>query len=193
MRLFVAVWPPSAAVSELDRAVAAARAAVPALRWTQPAQWHLTLAFLGEVADPVRPQLDARLARAATRHPPLRLRLSGAGRFGRQVLYVRVEGDVVALCRLATSVTAAARRCGVPVDERPHRPHLTLARSRGAADLRPAVDVLAGLTGSTWTASQIQLMASRPAGRSGQPPSYETMAAWPLAATRSPVPGGCSS
>lgn len=70
MRLFVAVWPPPGAVDELGRALVDVRAAVPQLRWTIPEQWHVTLAFLGEVADDRRPELERRLARVAARHPP---------------------------------------------------------------------------------------------------------------------------
>ena len=46
------------------------------------------------------------------------------------------------------SVGAAARRCGIPVDDRPYRPHLTLARGRPGTDLRPAVEALRGFAGS---------------------------------------------
>ncbi|HEX5812494.1 MAG TPA: 2'-5' RNA ligase family protein, partial [Pseudonocardia sp.] len=49
MRAFVALVPAAAVLDELAAAVAPVRAAHPDLRWTPPAQWHLTLAFLGEV------------------------------------------------------------------------------------------------------------------------------------------------
>src|SRR4051812_28340278 len=48
MRLFIAVWPPA----ELTARVAGLRRPdVPGLRWTSPEQWHVTLRFLGSVAD----------------------------------------------------------------------------------------------------------------------------------------------
>lgn len=83
MRLFVAIVPPSAALAELAAAVAPLRAARPELRWTGPADWHLTLAFLGEVADRVLPDLSVRLERAARRHPVTELAVHGAGAFPR--------------------------------------------------------------------------------------------------------------
>ena len=61
MRLFVAVTPPPEALDELRSATAAMRSAHPELRWSLPAQWHLTLAFLGEVDDDTRTDLSARL------------------------------------------------------------------------------------------------------------------------------------
>lgn len=177
MRLFVAIWPPPDAVAELLAAVDGLRAENPQLHWTAQEQWHLTLAFLGEVADERRPQLDERLARAATRYPPLTLRLAGGGRYGTRVLFTSIDGDRASLTRLAASVSAAARRVRIPVDDRPYRPHLTLARSRGADDLRPLAARLEPFTGRTWTATHLDLVESR-LGKG--PAEYVTVASWPL-------------
>ena len=151
MRAFVALIPPTAVLAELAAALAPVQAARPDLRWTPDAQWHLTLAFLGEIDEGVLPDLTTRLARAARRHPPPELALSGAGRFGDRVLWTRVRGELRAL---AASVGAAARRCGIAVDDRPYRAHLTLARARPGTDLRPAVDALRDFAGTPWTATR---------------------------------------
>lgn len=176
MRLFVALVPPPEAVAHLGVTVVAVSAAHPDLRWIPPERWHLTLAFLGEVEDRRLPDLVKRLGRAASRHPVLRLRFAGGGRFGRQVLWAGVQGDVPALGRLAGSVTAAARRTGLDVDERPYRPHLTLARTRTPADLRPLLPALAAYDGPEWTAEQVQLVRSR----LGPSPTYEGLLRAPL-------------
>jgi 2'-5' RNA ligase len=180
MRLFVAVTPPPEAIDELRSATAAMRSAHPELRWSLPAQWHLTLAFLGGVDDETRTDLSARLGRTAARHPPMRLALHGAGRFGDRVLWTRVEGDVGALRGLAASVRAAAQRAGIDVEDRPYRPHLTLARGRDGADLRPVVDALAGFAGRTWTAAELHLVRSHLGGGPGRTSRYEPLASWQL-------------
>ena len=182
MRLFVAVWPPPGAVDELMRALAEVRTAVPQLRWTIPEQWHLTLAFLGEVADDRRPELERRLARAAARHHPLALRLSGAGQFGNRVLVVKLNGDLPAMKRLAASAGAAARRAGISVPDRPYRPHLTLARTgtTGADELRPLAARLAAFESSPWTAAGFDLVQSRLGRGPGRRAEYRTVASWPL-------------
>jgi RNA 2',3'-cyclic 3'-phosphodiesterase len=182
MRLFVAVWPPPAAVDELGRALAEVRTAVPQLRWTIPEQWHLTLAFLGEVADDRRPELERRLARAAARHQPVTVRLSGAGQFSNRVLFVKLGGDLPAMRRLAASAGAAARRAGIPVPDRPYRPHLTLARtgSTGADELRPLAARLAAFESSPWTAAGFDLVQSRLGRGPGRRAEYLTVASWPL-------------
>jgi RNA 2',3'-cyclic 3'-phosphodiesterase len=189
MRLFVALLPPPAAVAELAAALAPVRALPEArpLRWAEPAGWHVTVAFLGEVADRRRPDLDERLARAARRHGPYALRLSGAGRFGDRTLWAGAEGDLAGLGRLADSVRAAARRAGQQLaEEHGFRAHLTLARVPGAlhADLRPLTEALGGFTGSVWTAGTLSLVSSElpRSGVAGEQPHYTTVAAWPLGA-----------
>lgn len=187
MRLFVAVLPPPPVAEELAEAVGPLRhlPGASALRWTTPESWHFTLAFLGEVHDQVRPELAERLGRAATRHAPCELWLSGGGRFGDRALWAGAEGDLTGLAALADSVCAAARQAGAPPDEEHgFRPHLTLARThRGhALRLRPFADGLAALRGSTWTADTLCLVSSALPrhGTPGEQPRYTTEASWPL-------------
>jgi RNA 2',3'-cyclic 3'-phosphodiesterase len=194
MRLFVAVVPPPEVLRELSAAVhqltaaggpgaAGAAGSDAGPRWTSDEGRHITLAFLGEVDEATLPDLTRRLARAAHRHPPLDLRLDGGGRFGDHVLWAGVAGDTAALGRLARSVTAAARRTGIPVDEtRAFRPHLTLARGRGRLPLRPYAAALADFAGRPWHAARFALIRSHPPppGVPGARSHYETLASWDL-------------
>jgi RNA 2',3'-cyclic 3'-phosphodiesterase len=184
MRMFVALVPPAEALDELAAALRALPPQ-PRLRWTRPEQWHVTLAFLAEVDERTRDALTERLARTARRHPPLELALGGGGRFGDQVLWTRVEGDRTGLRRLADAVRAAARRCGLPVDDRPYRPHLTLARARPPApDLRPLVSALQEVRGRAWTASELHLVRSDLGAGPGGSARHETAGSWVLAGRR---------
>jgi RNA 2',3'-cyclic 3'-phosphodiesterase len=188
MRLFAAVVPPQAARAELAAAVAPVRALPGAgrLRWTEPAEWHLALAFYGEVAEELVPALRERLARGAARHRPGTLRLAGAGRFSHRVLWAGVEGDRTELGALAGSAVAAARRSGVDMPEdRPYRPHLTLARGRPGrhrVDLAPFAAALADFAGDPWPLAAISLVRSHlpVGGVPGARPRYETVGSWPL-------------
>ncbi|MDT7652255.1 MAG: 2,3-cyclic 3-phosphodiesterase [Pseudonocardiales bacterium] len=180
MRLFVALTPPPNVVSELSIATEALRAEQPGLRWALPDQWHLTLAFLGEVGEGATSDLVERLGRVAGRSPPLLLSLGGAGRFGDRVLWTRVRGETDRLRRLAASAQAAARRARLRVEDRPYRPHLTVARARGGADLQPAVAALAGFEGTPWTADELHLVCSYLGAGPGGTARHETWASWPL-------------
>ncbi|AUA13055.1 2',5' RNA ligase family [Streptomyces malaysiensis subsp. malaysiensis] len=192
MRLFAAVLPPDVAVAELAARVEALRALPGAdgLRWTEREGWHFTLAFYGEVAEEVLPELHTRLARAAHRHHPHELRLAGGGRFDDRVVWVGVDGDSEAMRRLADSAEAGGRRAGVPMDRhRPYHPHLTIARARTRSahhrpttGLAPYVDGLADFASQEWTVGELSLVRSHPPdpGVPGRQPRYEAIAAWPL-------------
>jgi len=179
VRLFVALDVPGDAVHHLARAVAEVRERRPEPRWVPCDRWHVTLAFLGEVTEPQLDPLSGRLGRAARRHGRLSLSFAGAGRFGNRVLWAGVQGDREPLARLARSVSAAARRAGVPVEARVHRAHVTLARSRTTSlDLRPVVADLADYAGPTWRAESFSLVRSR----LGPQPEYEVLASYRLGA-----------
>ncbi|WP_211310515.1 RNA 2',3'-cyclic phosphodiesterase [Thermasporomyces composti] len=192
VRLFVALVPPASVLDDVAVVVSDIRGRVDAdvrlrqeqWRWTERAQWHLTLAFLGEVGDDVVPGLKARLARVARRSQPLHLHVRGGGGFGSarnaRVLWSGVHGDVDELRRLAGSVAAAARRVGIDVPDRRYRPHLTLARLRVPADVRPVVEWLSDYTGPVWEADRLELVRSYLRAGPNGGSRYETIHAWPL-------------
>ena len=191
MRLFVAIVPPGPALADLAAAVAPLQTTAPQLRWTRPEAWHLTLAFLGDVAERRQSDLEVRLERAARRHPPQVLAIAGAGAFPgparATVLWAGFHADRQGLRRLADSVAAGARRAGAPPPDegRRYRPHLTLARSRSPADVSSLVAALSELAGPAWTAGEIALVRSEPVAGQGQ--RYDVMARWPLAGSATPT------
>ena len=160
MRVFVAALLPDAARDALDSAITPIRTQAPDLTWERPERWHLTLSFLGEVNDEVVDALRPRLERAASRSSALELSLEGLGRFGDRVLYAKVAGDRAGLRRHADRTTAAARRAGADVDEGRFRPHITLARSRRGADLRPLIEAAHEIRPEWWRVDEFCLVQS---------------------------------
>ncbi|MGY1751879.1 RNA 2',3'-cyclic phosphodiesterase [Blastococcus sp. SYSU D01042] len=182
-RLFFSVDPPAEARAHLHRAVEPLRALPGAPRWTDPERWHLTLLFLGAVPRALLPELAAHAGDAVAGAPPMRLRIAGAGRFGSvrrpSVAWAGVEGDVVPLTGLAERLAGVARSLGLPVEDRPFRPHLTLGRwrPRTAAD-GTLTDRLAGYRGPSWTVGEVLLLESRP----GSEPAYVPHQAYSIGA-----------
>jgi len=180
VRLFVAVDPPDGEARALDAALAARDEQ---LRWVPPEQWHLTLVFCGEVSPGLVPELSERLARGAARTPQFDVRLVAAGSFPKQaararVLWIGLDGDVDTMTRLAERCAAAARRTGVAVEDRPFRPHLTVARSRrDTVDVRTHVQRLSSYAGEPWRVTSVRLMHST----LGAQVRHETLAQFPLA------------
>lgn len=189
MRMFAAVTPPTPVREELVTRVAALRAlpGADALRWTDPAGWHCTVAFFGSVDVDRLPELGRRLARLAARQRAFTLRLDGGGRFGDRALWAGLDGEVVRLGQLAEGVRAVGGRAGTPADvAHRYRPHLTLARARGSAPtpgaLSPYVEELRAFHGQPWTVDRLVLLRSHPPrpGVPGEQPRYEEWDAWPL-------------
>ncbi|GAB3206951.1 RNA 2',3'-cyclic phosphodiesterase [Marinactinospora thermotolerans] len=182
MRLFVAIDPPGALLEEVGAAVAAARPGPRGIRWASREKWHVTLLFLGEVAEERIEPIGAGLAAEVARHPAPLLRLRGAGTFPgdparARVLWAGVAGETAALARLATALGDTARDLGLEVEHRRYVPHLTLARAKAPTDLSGQRAALAGIDTRPWTATEVRLVHSRLDGA----PRYQTLATWPLA------------
>ena len=175
MRLFVAVFPPEDVLADLRRRITTALAAAGrTVRLTPVDRWHVTLAFLGEVDE----QRGAEVERALGDVPPVpapRLRVSGGGSFGRgrsAVLWAGLDGDLAGLAALHDALRRALVAGGLPHDERPFTPHLTVAYAN-SPEVREA---LRDHAGPTWTADEYVLVRSLHRAGGG----YHRLRAWPL-------------
>jgi 2'-5' RNA ligase len=116
-RLFLAVWLPAQAVEQLSTLP---RLDQPGLRWVPPANWHVTLRFIGD-ADPI----DALSSLAGTALPAATAVLGPVvRRLGTRAVVIPVAG----LDELAAVVGAATADIGRPPNPHPFTGHLTLAR-----------------------------------------------------------------
>ncbi|UQX04421.1 RNA 2',3'-cyclic phosphodiesterase [Streptomyces sp. RerS4] len=181
VRLFIALAPPDEAKEELERELHPAYDAHPRLRWNRIEDWHITLAFLGELPVDTVALLRPPLAELAASRRPLELALRGGGHFGERVAWAGIDGDVDGLHLLAADVRAVVKECGVAFEDRPLRPHLTLARSRREDPFRAAdiADGLTTFTGRRWPAERLHLVGSN-FGRGPEPIRYRDIEAWPF-------------
>jgi 2'-5' RNA ligase len=181
VRLFIALAPPDHAKEELATALRPAYDTHPRMRWNRIEDWHITLAFLGELRAETVAVLRAPLARLAADHRSPRLALRGSGTFDDRVLWSGIAGDVDALHLLAADVRGAVRECGVAFEDRPLRPHLTLARARRGdpSSVGEVADGFAGFDGAPWSAERLHLVGSN-AGRGSGPILYRDIEAWSI-------------
>lgn len=179
IRIFIALAPPDDAKEELARALRPAYDAYPRMRWNRIEDWHITLAFLGELPGAAVPLLRPPLAALAAAHRPVRLALRGGGHFDERVLWSGIDGDLDGLHLLAAEVRAVVKECGVDFADRPLRPHLTLARSRrnDLVGVSESATALAGFTGRSWPAERLHLVGSN-IGRGPGPIHYRDLDAW---------------
>lgn len=169
VRCFVAVWPSAGAAAMLE---ALPRPQLPALRWTTPDQWHVTLHFLGNVDPRRRPDLERALERVGrgVRGPVAASLGPATTRLGRSVLCVPVVG----LDAVAEAVGRELASGSGPG----YRGHLTLARARRG---RTVPAHLAGVVAEAgWAVHELALVVSTldPAGA-----RYRQVATVPLGAT----------
>ncbi len=128
MRLFVAIALPE----ELRARLSTMQQGVPAARWVDPDNLHLTLRFIGE-ADGVQAQdLDAALTQV--RAERFDVTLTGVDCFGRgrksRALWAGIA-PCPELDRLRRKVEQAVRAAGFAPKRRKFKPHVTLARFKG--------------------------------------------------------------
>ncbi len=105
------------------------------LRWVPPENWHITLVFLGEVAERSLGKLVDTVAPLAGACPEIALNFETLEWFPSpmkpRLLALGVE-QAPALMALQAEVSAALRREGFHSEQRSYRPHLTLARLQGS-------------------------------------------------------------
>jgi 2'-5' RNA ligase len=105
-----------------------------------PANLHLTLQFLGDLEAAILPKLEAQLTAVATSHAPFPLTVGELSLFGTpgspRVVWLTTS-EPSALTQLARDVRQATETCGIPLDDRPFKSHITLARVRHAHQRAP--------------------------------------------------------
>ena len=136
MRLFFGLpLPPSARQAVFARAQEAQRLLCG--RYSLPENYHLTLAFLGEVAEERVPDAQAVLRECAADFPAPTVTLGAVDHFGRAdraILILRAQSDPP-LQPLHEKLLSALQNAGLPFDPGPFSPHVTLARQADATRL----------------------------------------------------------
>ena len=164
MRLFAAVNLPPALRQAIHAAAAPVRAIDAPIKWVDPDGIHLTLKFLGNVADARLAELGAALDRACAGMRGFDVMLAGFGAFpspGRaRVVWVGCEAaPPPELLQHAVEREYAA--LGFAVEGRPFRPHLTLGRAKPRGGVHGLDAALEGTPfDALWTVSGVDLMES---------------------------------
>ncbi len=128
-----------------------------------PANWHITVRFLGDVSDEQQDRLSFALSDVSM-GDPFDVTLEGLGAFpnarSASVLWAGVGRGQERLEALAATVEERLAVAGFDVNERPYVPHLSLARLRPKADVWPWLEVEPRFR-VRWSASHLTLFESR--------------------------------
>ncbi len=132
-RLFLALCPPAEVQAALSTHAQAWGWNAQAVRYSPP-DWHVTLHYIGPVPRARLDELQAGLSLPVT---PFELRFGVPALWPHGLAVLLPMAVPPALQELHDAQGARLRQLGLRTDERPYRPHLTLAR-RAAQALPPA-------------------------------------------------------
>jgi RNA 2',3'-cyclic 3'-phosphodiesterase len=166
MRLFVALEIPSTARENLAALLKSLGRVSPQTRWARPENLHVTLKFIGEVPQTRLAAIRGALASVRSGQP-VTLDFRGLGFFPNEkhprVFWAGIEASPN-LKMLAADIEKAAERLGLPREQRPFSPHLTLARFAPPGlpeKLRSAIQENAGREFGALRTSQFHLIESK--------------------------------
>ena len=185
MRAFVAVFPPLEVREALAGAARELRV-VGEVRWIRPENLHLTLKFLGDVAEDDLPQIAGVLDPLRLRHGPFEARLSGFGGFPSarraRIVWAGIGEGSAPLRTLALDVESSLEPLGFEREDRAYVPHLTLGRARGRPvaleDVETDVDTPSEI--GSFRVRNVELVESMLGGGA----AYTTLATYPLSEGR---------
>lgn len=132
MRTFIAIEIPEEIKRQMAEVQARLRNAAIDASWPRPEGIHLTLKFLGEVAEALLPDITRALQGSVKGINPFRLEIAGTGAFpnarNARVVWIGLSGELEKLGLLQAAVENEMVRAGLEREDRPFKPHLTLAR-----------------------------------------------------------------
>ncbi len=192
MRLFVGVPVPNApalAMAALARHGLAALADSARLRLTHPADFHITLYFLGETPEQRVPTIEAELRRIEC--PPFLVEAGALRVFARAgAVYLEVTRSEPLLA-LAEAVVRCMESCGFRREARPYHPHVTVARMARAAAVVMQKKLSMTSRSQERDASTLRFSADRfhlyRTTSQSDGPKYETLLSFPLVPLHHPL------
>src|SRR5262249_47310244 len=132
MRLFIALDIEDSIRERIEKFVDGVRGFAPDARWVRPESLHVTLKFIGE--KPEEAVSDIARVLSQIEGEAFDLKFGGYGFFptakAARVFWVGLESGP-GLAELARRVDEQTHTLGIPLEEHPFRPHLTLARGGG--------------------------------------------------------------
>src|ERR1700733_2594888 len=129
MRIFIGIDLETEVRARIPRLLEGVQGFTPEARWVQPESLHVTLKFIGEQKQEQVEAITERLERI--KGTAFAIRFAGYGFFptakAARVFWIGIQAGSQ-LAGLAGNIDAAVAELGVPREDRPYSPHLTLAR-----------------------------------------------------------------
>lgn len=179
LRLFVAASVPHELLVSVAHAAEGLKERWPAARWSDVANQHVTLKFLGWADESLLRGVRERCAEVARGHEPALLTLDDLDAFPSRrrvrVVWVGLDDPAGLLAGLAADLDRALEPLGFESESRAYTPHLTLARLRDPVRDTgewPTLDV----PRTPWTCGEIVLFRSHLSPRGARYEPLESFA-----------------
>jgi RNA 2',3'-cyclic 3'-phosphodiesterase len=174
-RLFTGLELPETVAGQLSLL----RGGVAGARWIEPADYHITLRFIGDIDRALARDIDETLA--DIRRPSVHVRFDGLSWFGGdkpRAIVARVKPEPT-LMDLQAEQERRLRRIGVEPETRKYTPHITVARLRGGgqASVASYLETRGPLLAEAFEAKRFVLYSARESFGGGP---YVVEAAYPL-------------
>jgi 2'-5' RNA ligase len=168
IRAFLAVDPPQEIFNGIIKIQERLRKAIQGdIRWVRPEGIHLTLKFFGYVYESDIANISHVVKNNVANMKALMLNVTNLGAFPSvnrpRVLWLGIDGDTDALINLQTEIDAGFQDYGFKKEDRPFRPHLTLARikePKGLVGLAETVTKNEDYIAGSFTVSGLTLFKS---------------------------------
>jgi len=135
-RVFCAIELPSLVLEKISEHITRLRAAAPdsPASWSRPENVHLTLKFIGEIAQIRVSDLSQAAANAVAGFSPFEIVIKETGSFPKRgtprVFWIGIEDHSGQLAQLQAKLEEECLRLGFEKEVRAFNPHLTIARGR---------------------------------------------------------------
>lgn len=167
MRLFIAIELPEYIKQRMAEVQGRIKDTGVSASWTRPEGIHLTLKFLGEVAEEKIAAMMTALSNALKEVKAFQIEVAEAGAFPNvrkpRVIWLGIAGEIEALKKLQMSVETEMKTFGFEPEERKFSPHLTLARikfPRSRDNWQKALESVKDIKFSPFLADHVSLMKS---------------------------------
>ncbi|MGD1213751.1 MAG: RNA 2',3'-cyclic phosphodiesterase [Terriglobales bacterium] len=132
MRIFIGIDLDPEVRARISRFLEGVEGFAPDARWVRPESLHITLKFIGEQSPDRVEAISERLRRVES--GAFEIRSGGYGFFptakAPRVFWIGIHAGPQ-FAELAASIDMAVAELGIPREDRPFSPHLTLARAGG--------------------------------------------------------------
>lgn len=175
---FLALPLPDFMCTYLERQALQLQSEFPFKQWVRPSDYHITLVFLGAGGFKQINRLKQELGRVVRRHSATQITIDKLGTFGKRqqprVLWAGISVDET-MYNLQQELHQTCSDLGFELDQRPYKPHITLAKKWAGQDELDSARLENAIhfddKRNSWVAKEVALYQTHPR----QIPQYQVL------------------